>query len=140
MDLNVSVKKFFMCIIGFILFLPFIVRTIGVIQEDNFNTGVITDNWLGNLDDSLTPQASFTASKFGSDQCINFPSIRTKGDIFFKSMYQTLEHNEEVLIMFDYIDEGTAGLGFGFSNMYPGDYKLLYTTSTADAGTTYLAS
>lgn len=42
-----------------------------------------------------------------------------------------------MFIMFDYIDEGNAGLGFGFSYMYPGNYKLVFTTSVANAGTTY---
>lgn len=31
--------------------------------------------------------------------------------------------------MFDYIDEGDGGLSFGFSYLYPGNYKWVYTTS-----------
>lgn len=39
--------------------------------------------------------------------------------------------------MFDYVDEGNAGLAFGFSYLYPGDYKWIHTSSSAEAGNSY---
>lgn len=41
------------------------------------------------------------------------------------------------MVMFDYVDESNAGLAVGFSYLYPGDYKWLYTTSSTHAGSTY---
>lgn len=59
----------------------------GVIYEDNFNSGPITDKWKGGFKDGGVISSTFNSGKYGIYRSLEFGSVKDEGDIFFKKTF-----------------------------------------------------